>query len=80
MTSCSSELYQKLLGRVPVLPQNPAIAIDIASTSCSRTATTAFAGELVELESLLVQKRRWRSMVLLLVDLFGKVKAGPPPP
>ena len=29
MTSRSSELYRKLLGRVPVLPQNPAIAIDI---------------------------------------------------
>ena len=43
--------YRKLLGRVSVLPQNPSIAIDIASSSCSRTVTTVFAGELVELES-----------------------------
>ena len=40
--------------QVPVLPQNTSIAIDIASSSCSRTVTTVFAGELVELESLLV--------------------------
>ena len=41
--------------RVPVLPQNPSIAIHIA-TSSTRTAavTTVFAGELVKLESLLV--------------------------
>ena len=39
---------------VSVLPQNPSIAIDIASSSCSRTVTTVSAGELVELESLLV--------------------------
>ena len=35
-----------------LLPQNPSIAIDIASSSCSRTVTTVFAGELVELESI----------------------------
>ena len=40
--------------RLSVLPQNPSIAIDIAQSSCSRTVTTGFAGELVELESLLV--------------------------
>ena len=39
---------------VLVLPQNPSIAIDIALLSCSCTVTTVFAGELVELESLLV--------------------------
>ena len=36
------------------MPQNPSIAINIASSSCSHTVTTVFAGELVELESLLV--------------------------
>ena len=41
-----------------VLPQNSLIAIDIASSSCSRTVTTVFAGELVELESLLVLKNK----------------------
>ena len=40
--------------RVSVVPQNPSIAIDMASSSCSRTVTTVFAGKLVELESLLV--------------------------
>ena len=33
--------------------QNPSIAIDIVSSSCSRTVTTVFTGELVELESLI---------------------------
>ena len=40
--------------RVPILPQNPSIAIDIASSSSSRTVTTVFACELVEFESRLV--------------------------
>ena len=40
--------------RVSVLPRNLSIAIDIASSSCPRTVTTVLAGELVELESLLV--------------------------
>ena len=41
-----------------VLPHNPSIAIDIASSCCSRTVTRVFAGELVELESLLVLKKK----------------------
>ena len=60
LTSRSSELcLSKLLGRVSVLPQNLSIAIDIASPSCSRRVTTVFSGEeLVELESLLVLKKK----------------------
>ena len=51
-------VYRKPLGWVSVLPQNPSIAINIASSSCSRTVTTVFAGEVVELKSLLVLKKK----------------------
>ena len=52
--------------RVSVLPQNPSTAIDIESSSCSRTVTTVFAGELVDVEL--------ESLFVLNIN-FGKVEA-----
>ena len=55
------------------LPQNLPVAIDIASLSCSPTVTTLFAGKLIELESLLVLKKKDAGAVWEV--FFGKVQA-----
>ena len=66
-------VYRKLLGWVSVLPQNPSIAINIASSSCSRTCDhsvrrwTGRFGNFTCFE----KKGRWCCMVCLL----GKVQA-----